>query len=215
MEWQHKVNKLTSEQLRLILKTVELYHSISGKLMLRKLVIDGLNGLNGEVTKTAIIALLKKGVSNIEIKCPRYCRLCCRVIPPDEWESHRADHYKEIGDKYACRWGCGKRFFNSCKRNRHEKALHINAKEHKCDYCSGRFNVKRELRIHMDAVHRGIQHECKICKKKFSSRPNLAKHLTTHRDKQYKCTKCDNRFTKIGDFRSHALTHVESIVVNK
>uniref|UniRef100_A0ABD2XC38 C2H2-type domain-containing protein n=1 Tax=Trichogramma kaykai TaxID=54128 RepID=A0ABD2XC38_9HYME len=69
----------------------------------------------------------------------------------------------------------------SNKRNLkiHIDTLHKGVK-HTCDICGKKFSQKHYLKIHIDSVHNGVTHACDVCGKKFVNKKKDLKLSARH-----------------------------------
>ena len=73
----------------------------------------------------------------------------------------------------------------SCRSKRaltlHINEVHRKLKPFSCKQRDETFEQKRQLQTHIRSKHENL---CQICKKKYSSKSNLNKHIKTHQSKK-------------------------------
>lgn len=74
-----------------------------------------------------------------------------------------------------------------------------------CDQCDKSFSRLDSLKIHKDAVHRGLRpHACDQCNKRFYSAQILNEHLRIHTGgKPFPCDQCNKTFTFTSSLKTH------------
>ncbi|KIM38916.1 hypothetical protein M413DRAFT_29838 [Hebeloma cylindrosporum] len=115
-------------------------------------------------------------------------------ISDDRWTTFCVNIGKQKGyqgDCYRCEypvWKDGKLepcnfgSFGSEKNTvkRHANAVHLNIREHECEYCPKAFSQKQALRVHMNTVHRDKGRvrpfPCKHCNQDFGDPSKRNKH---------------------------------------
>lgn len=120
--------------------------------------------------------LLKNHIKQI-MGDERYsCELCGkRCVSKSDLQIHNRSHTNER--PYSCPI-CHKRFKTSANRSSHLD-IHDNEKKHECDKCGEKFQTRPILRKHKKKHDEKYQEECvcKICDRKYISKPHLLRHL--------------------------------------
>ena len=63
----------------------------------------------------------------------------------------------------------------------------------------------------MEPVDPAKRHECRLCRKRFSTSSNLVRHATLHSGiKPHECRHCGKEFQRAGTLLEHHLTHAEN-----
>ena len=78
--------------------------------------------------------------------------------------------------------------------------------QYKCDSCDKLFSRKEYVKIHVDAVHKGLKkHKCEPCNKSFSQAAHLKKHIHTVHEghKDFKCESFGKSFTHTQSLKKH------------
>ena len=69
-----------------------------------------------------------------------------------------------------------------------------------CKVCNENFLMKKDLAIHMSAVHKKESYPCKVCNENFLMKKDLAIHMSTvHTKESYPCKVCRENFLKKKD----------------
>jgi len=103
----------------------------------------------------------------------------------------------------------------------HKKTFHLEksrlkAKSHKyqCEECGKKISSPECLRLHVDAIHRGIKHPCPHCPYSTGWPKNLHEHIMfyhTHVNDEsilkYQCSICGKKFKRQNSLAEHELTH--------
>ena len=66
-------------------------------------------------------------------------------------------------------------------------------KKYKCDSCNKLFSTKKYVKMHVNAVHKGLRmYNCEPCGKSFSQAGDLKRHIHTIHEghKDNKCESC-------------------------
>jgi len=107
---------------------------------------------------------------------------------------------------------CGKLFRSKTHLSRHAH-VHTDAKPYSCRHCSDCFRTTDQLKRHLLRSHNeGTWFTCDVCKKKFSGKPDLERHVPRHEDaavKPYVCSECPKRFYTAHELRRHHPVHSE------
>ena len=98
--------------------------------------------------------------------------------------------------------GKGRDFFEDEKFKNHTCR---NKNEVFCKDCEKCFASNLILRIHIEAVHKGMLYTCKECQKKFKSLASMKRHLKTHKQsiKNHACDTCEKEFTRNQHLKNH------------
>jgi len=103
----------------------------------------------------------------------------------------------------------------------HRRAVHkenskLKAKSQKyqCEECGKKISSPECLRLHVDAIHRGIKHPCPHCPYSTGWPKNLDEHIMfyhTHVNDEsilkYQCSICGKKFKRQNSLAEHELTH--------
>lgn len=83
--------------------------------------------------------------------------------------------------KFICtHLGCGKKFGREGTRRIHERSIHSNERNYKCQTCEKRFFHKSDFIKHT-YIHSGTKpYLCLKCEKSFSQSSNLFTHIKKH-----------------------------------
>merc|ERR1712150_231337 len=90
-----------------------------------------------------------------------------------------------------------------------KKALHV------CSQCGKSFSKSSDYKTHVEDIHWGYIHRCKICLREFNNRGTIESHLHTHAiNKPFKCWICDYSSSAKTNVAIHARkVHKETGVV--
>jgi KRAB domain-containing zinc finger protein len=112
---------------------------------------------------------------------------------------------------------CDQTYLHKNNFNDHLKAhenFDVDDGELKCKKCQSKFESFRGFQIHFKSTHENQpkNFECKTCKKKLSSAPNLNKHKLTHMKKSFfQCDHCLKSFQNKFNLLAHLVEkHVSS-----
>lgn len=145
--------------------------------------------------------LIHNGIKNHK------CESCGRCfVQKVDLERHKSVH--DVSYNFVCSYdGCGKRFKMQKSMRSHSK-IHCENRSMNCAICCRSFLSKRNLKIHLDAVHYGIlPFACDCCGKTFAVKASLRSHMTTHsKFKLFPCSDCSSSFKRAFDLRSHYKT---------
>ncbi|XP_067635468.1 zinc finger protein 91-like [Eurosta solidaginis] len=103
---------------------------------------------------------------------------------------------------------CGKHFIYKKDLKKHQQAVHIGEKPHKCELCEKRFALIVHLRTHM-RIHTGEKpYKCKYCERAFTRHNAMVEHLRLHLGKNvHRCEFCPLAFPSASERRLHSITH--------
>ena len=90
-----------------------------------------------------------------------------------------------------------KEFFQRHVRTVHEKSVHENQKDFKCNSCDKKFSIKGNLKRHIEIVHENVKSfKCDSFEKSFGQKADLDTHAKTVHEKvkAFKCNSCDKSF---------------------
>uniref|UniRef100_A0A1Q3EZL2 Putative c2h2-type zn-finger protein n=1 Tax=Culex tarsalis TaxID=7177 RepID=A0A1Q3EZL2_CULTA len=137
------------------------------------------------------------------------CHICTVSFrTPILLSAHLKDHKDE--KLLKCRVVCEKWFYDSQKRDAHEKVCRVD--KYSCQVCNTKLTNHRALWKHMNTVHVEPRHECEVCGKKFTRRTNLTVHqriMHSENPPQYPCELCKRVFTQARKLRKHMEKHVK------
>ena len=75
-----------------------------------------------------------------------------------------------------------------------------------CGECGRKFSKKSTLKVHTDAVHKGIKYPCSLCDVKISHQKDLIRHIqSVHENKKRvnKCKQCDFKTSNWKTMKKH------------
>ena len=86
-------------------------------------------------------------------------------------------HGKERPKIYKCKF-CSKQFSEKPAVVFHEKSIHLNVKDFKCDKCDFASASKDKLKVHITSIHDGVMYSCDYvgCTKSYNLKGNLDAH---------------------------------------
>ena len=88
---------------------------------------------------------------------------------------------------------------------------------HSCDICSKKFDSKKDLRRHIEAVHEGKkENKCDFCGKAFFMKSRLEVHIKDihgegNREKTHKCKQCSKLYLSRNGLKNHILVEHEKV----
>ena len=60
------------------------------------------------------------------------------------------------------------------------------------------------MRTHIDAIHKGVKYQCKLCSNQFTEKSSLGNHMrSVHEGIKFSCHLCNNKFTSNGSLKAH------------
>lgn len=110
---------------------------------------------------------------------------------------------------------CGKSFQKQISLLAH-LPLHNEDKSYKCIICSKEFHVQKYFIRHLERhekaheVNRGMINRtfiCSLCKKDFTKKEALAKHMRIHTRDSFRCSLCDFSCAKKVTLKMHVISH--------
>ncbi|GAB6026155.1 hypothetical protein CHUAL_012357 [Chamberlinius hualienensis] len=107
---------------------------------------------------------------------------------------------------------CPKEFKLKASLDRHMKVVHLEGEVHKCDECGTRCADKGTLARHM-YIHTGLKpYQCEKCKKQFSRKYHLFRHMQQtgcagEKPPSFPCQVCGKLFSRNDNLREHLRIH--------
>ena len=102
---------------------------------------------------------------------------------------------------------CGK-MLSAKTVKEHERVVHFNDRMVDCGFCEKTLKTKRNLQLHMEAVHGTVEkaHHCHICDGKFRVASGLRKHIETVHEKTrlFPCPFCETVLSSKDRFKLHS-----------
>jgi len=95
----------------------------------------------------------------------------------------------------------------------HMIALHNGERLLQCSFCGKKFYAPKDLKIH-ERTHTGLKpYSCHLCPKRFNIKEHLTMHIRVHTgERPYKCPICDKSFSQANSLRIHKKIHTKSAV---
>jgi len=157
---------------------------------------------------------------------PYLCTVCDkRFAAKQHLKQHKQTH--NVDKVYSCTQ-CEKRFATQRYLRQHMNVHSSKYKCTECEKCFGRyqhtdeftwernhicvqcvkkrFTTKRNLKCHKQIRTGALLFSCTLCKKRFSTKHYLNKHINVHSCK-YKCTECGKCFSNSGVLSGHRRIH--------
>ncbi|KAG5675157.1 hypothetical protein PVAND_005083 [Polypedilum vanderplanki] len=186
-------------------------------------------------------------------ECPRAYNTSADLVQHQRIHEKQRDPYKceecnlffEIRSRYNTHMRIhkttvkGPKVCPVCNKNvmdvkRHHDTVHMNIRNHECDFCFKKFNKKSGLERHVLTVHEKQKNFiCEICNAAFGEKSLMLRHIkrhsavktsfyctickkyvsqikehynTTHKDLPHSCEFCYRRFLKRREYNNHVMT---------
>lgn len=175
---------------------------------------------------------LKPKISTSRVKVDFECDQCANIFSSKALltkHSHQV-HWRNYGystfpDKLvicsANKETCLEAFLSKELLDKHRKTVHVEGQKGKssnqkyqCEECGKHISSPECLRLHVDAIHRGIKHPCPHCNYSTGWPKNLDEHIMfyhTHANDEsilkYQCSICGKKFKRQNSLAEHELTH--------
>ena len=138
----------------------------------------------------------------------RHCNICNKTY--SSW--HALNYHKRSaheGIQHDCQQ-CDKKFKLKGSLKAH-MLVHTNVQRqmYACGICGDQFTTKQYIKIHKEAQHKHLRHECKKCGAKLKYKNQMKLHLETHNEngnKNVECSMCDEKFSTHGYMKLHKKT---------
>ncbi|XP_041351949.1 zinc finger protein 585A-like [Gigantopelta aegis] len=157
------------------------------------------------------------------------CKLCEKTFAfPVQLKRHLKKHEDETSRECD---QCGKKFTSLWHFSMHYRT-HTGEKPYECEVCLLRFGDQSTLTRHKRGTHENVSRvTCGVCKKTFSSKGHLVKHLKRHPEtrravlmaqgsakeympvtasQKYQCGECQEEFTYFANAFAHMKVHSEN-----
>lgn len=145
------------------------------------------------------------------------CDICGKYF---KQKVHFTHHECLSGGKkpYNCNFheSCDKTFNNASNMKKHVDAVHLNLRNHGCQYCEKKFKTSGALKIHLGSIHSVGNHStdhvekytCKLCGK-FLSPSGFKAHVLLHSgEKNLTCSYgCGRQFYDKSNLKKHEMVH--------
>ncbi|KAL0853019.1 hypothetical protein ABMA27_012800 [Loxostege sticticalis] len=103
---------------------------------------------------------------------------------------------------------CGLRTLMQSSLVRHQRNVHLNEKNKKCQLCSKMFYTQSNLQDHMITHKQNKIFRCDVCAKTFARRECLKTHCRIHTgEKPFSCSFCAVSFVQRARLRFHIRSH--------
>ncbi|CAG9106295.1 unnamed protein product [Plutella xylostella] len=102
---------------------------------------------------------------------------------------------------------CPERFVEHFRKLKHLKDVHGITFTFNCETCNATFQSRRALTSHTNKFHTQ-KTQCDVCKKSFSCRTTLRKHMASHTgEKNFVCSLCGKAYRHQKSLKQHMRTH--------
>ena len=147
---------------------------------------------------------LKKHIRRVHEGILYQCDQCGRVVTTENALQEHVKAQHENIKEFQCD-DCGKYFVSKKVLGNHKLHTH-GEKKHVCNSCGMGFTTPSSLKIHDNAVHKGVKNfKCTYCKDFFATAHSLKYHtISKHEhDKKIDCDQCGLKFTRIHILQKH------------
>lgn len=115
-----------------------------------------------------------------------------------------------IPGKWYCK-ECARNFMSQAGLTQHINTRHSRLKPHRCDICSKRFDILKEMEDHRErhtAKNKPFACSFDGCTKRFVYRYDMDRHfLTNHGEAPHPCKLCDRGFGRMDQLQKHLQSH--------
>ncbi|XP_063837105.1 zinc finger protein 569-like isoform X1 [Ostrinia nubilalis] len=103
---------------------------------------------------------------------------------------------------------CGLRTLTQSSLVRHQRNVHLNEKNKKCEVCGKKFHTQSNLQDHMITHDQKKVFKCDVCEKSFARKECLKTHSRIHTgEKPFICNLCFASFVQRASLRFHMRSH--------
>ena len=140
-----------------------------------------------------------------------HCELCAKsFLSPGNLTSHISRVHKKLRT-FSCNL-CDYSAASKDSLQKHVISQHTRDFPFKCDSCPLGFFSSRQLDIHRQLRHEGVNFICEFCSKIFKDLSYFKKHVKKHQriTKTFDCPECSRTF----DYKSRLNAHVKKVHTN-
>ena len=153
---------------------------------------------------------LKNHIENIH-EDPKKCPTCGKFYSSNKGlQRHKKIHNENMHIMKFCQF-CDFSTKEKLNLKKHIEVQHHGIMLLKCSECFKSYKSIRNLKLHMDAIHRKVKYKCHICEKEFSYKTALDRHNERlHSDavkNLIKCNLCPYATLFQMDFNQHVKIH--------
>ena len=139
---------------------------------------------------------------------------CGKTVRRDAFKIHTSFHREGGDNERVCCDKCGKDFSNKNALHTHKKTVHEGKRPRwmttpaSCTICNTAFKNSIHLNRHKIKSHStDKKYECKYCRKRFCSLPEMRSHEITHEEPQFKCSFCGKMVKNMSTLVFHEREH--------
>ncbi|XP_037299024.1 zinc finger and SCAN domain-containing protein 12-like isoform X1 [Manduca sexta] len=143
----------------------------------------------------------------MDVHIQKKCKYCDLKFPRKKYLFHMNE---EHGVPMPTCGVCGLRALMESALVRHQRNVHLNEKNKKCDICRKRFHTISNLKDHMITHNQDRIFKCDVCEKSFARKECFKAHYRIHTgERPFSCKICKAAFIQRASLRFHMKSHPE------